>query len=598
MFFINFFVQSKREDFYRVFIKYLELILMSSQEINPIMNNSLQFVAQFINQLEDDDNTCPFLMKIFDFLCQKHDAERTEYRASVCCLFDLLMNGINDFVLTKKMYKKMTDVLLTRMNDDSPEVRVQAINALQRLQEPKEKECIIENAYINKLSNDPSPNVKKVIIKNLRRNKKCIDAVIKQLESSNENIKREAYLFLCKMTPSDIDAKNCHDIIKNGLNDCDKIVNIIKRMLLPIWYPNYIENILDFLKNLDVSSDPVCCNIIFESVLPNISLDCLLKQLPIDPKTKSIPIDLLTIESVFFWASLINYFLKLHDMTVVGLMLPELTQLCIYINDFKNIAINRMKNDSVQSKDLFILSQLIDITERFNLFNNETGCLSSLLDNILSSDFYDAHFIVKIVEYYKHLVTDVPSRIDNLSRIIGRIQRPTVPPVGDNNDELGLEDADEEKLDTKTMLKCLAITHIMMQGSPVTEISPAMKNIFNEIILPSVDHENSLVQGMSIKTIGSWLLLNRFLAKKHFRRLTNFFFIISDIPSEKWLLVLNIIFSLLEKYGLDFFGLEINDDINMLNKNQRDITINLLKSCYSNENILKFLVGLVDYKVI
>ena len=52
--------------------------------------------------------------------------------------------------------------MLERLKDKVAEIRAQAVNALQRLQDPKDDQCPIIKAFIFHMGCDPSPIVRKV----------------------------------------------------------------------------------------------------------------------------------------------------------------------------------------------------------------------------------------------------------------------------------------------------------------------------------------------------------------------------------------------------------------------------------------------------
>ena len=55
------------------------------------------------------------------------------------------------------MWELLQETMLCRMTDKIPVVRVQAINALTRLQDPTDMDCPIIQAYLQHMNCDSSP---------------------------------------------------------------------------------------------------------------------------------------------------------------------------------------------------------------------------------------------------------------------------------------------------------------------------------------------------------------------------------------------------------------------------------------------------------
>ena len=60
----------------------------------------------------------------------------------MCQLVNSILNSMGESAsLDDDLFGKIYDTMLQRLMDKKPEVRVQAIHALNRLQDPRNKEC-------------------------------------------------------------------------------------------------------------------------------------------------------------------------------------------------------------------------------------------------------------------------------------------------------------------------------------------------------------------------------------------------------------------------------------------------------------------------
>lgn len=103
----------------------------------------------------------PFLRGFFDWLLDHHEVESSGARLKVCMLVNRLLKLLGEEAeIDDELYQKIYDNMLERLKDKVAEIRAQAVNALQRLQDPKDDQCPIIKAFIFHMACDPSPMVK------------------------------------------------------------------------------------------------------------------------------------------------------------------------------------------------------------------------------------------------------------------------------------------------------------------------------------------------------------------------------------------------------------------------------------------------------
>ena len=77
---------------------------------------------------------------------QNHNANDKAVRFRCCLLVKKLLNSMGDDAqLDDTLYDKIYECMLQRLRDKFPVVRVQAVLAMGRLQDPTDKDCPVIN---------------------------------------------------------------------------------------------------------------------------------------------------------------------------------------------------------------------------------------------------------------------------------------------------------------------------------------------------------------------------------------------------------------------------------------------------------------------
>ena len=106
------------------------------------------------------------MRKLFDWLLDHHRVEGSQARLRICLLINHLFKLMGEnATIDDHFYNKIYDNMLERLKDRSADIRSQAVTALQRLQDPKTEDCPIIEAYVHHLAKDPSPIVRKTVLK-------------------------------------------------------------------------------------------------------------------------------------------------------------------------------------------------------------------------------------------------------------------------------------------------------------------------------------------------------------------------------------------------------------------------------------------------
>jgi condensin complex subunit 3 len=80
------------------------------------------------------------------FVLQSHNAGEGAVRFRVCQLVNKVLNAMGeDVAIDDALYERLHHAMLQRLRDKMPAVRVQAVLAVTRLQDPRDNDCPVIN---------------------------------------------------------------------------------------------------------------------------------------------------------------------------------------------------------------------------------------------------------------------------------------------------------------------------------------------------------------------------------------------------------------------------------------------------------------------
>ncbi|KAF7992363.1 hypothetical protein HCN44_001688 [Aphidius gifuensis] len=588
------------DEFYEAYERCIKIPLSYVQK-ETLIENALEFGALFAVKVtpeveDDDDEVSPFLKRVFDFILEKHSAKLPGVRYRICYFLNLILNSMGDNAyLSDELCNDIIAAMHKRMKDKSAKVRVQAVYALHRMQEPGDDECEVIDAYIYHLAHDPSSDVRKAIIKNIGRNKKTLQSVIERIHDIDYSVRKMAYLFLTKITPKSFKIKQRREILNNGLRDKnDEVSKIVREILLKAWLLYYDNEITKFLYALDTEIATDLGINVLNNLFKVLTVDDLIEQLPLDQDKKLIPIDKLSSENVLFWHCFSKYLQESKLTELFDQTLPELSYFCDHIRQYgENIVNNESTEDEEKITEQAILCQLFEMTKLYDL-SDEVGRnrLKQLIEDTLISEIPELKLTEVIVEIYEKVVPNITSRVNTLTHIISDIRMPLR-----HSDDINLQSGDEEKNDSYTMSKCLGIMCAMLRSPTITSVTPIIRNLFNSVALTSVEHDDKYVQIQALNAVGLCLFLDSELAQKH---IPMFFMVFTDSDNdfhEHWIMSLGIIFDLFLKHGLDHFNLVDPADDDEDDDNEKTTSFEASQLDTPNNHVIKMLLALFHYEV-
>ena len=84
----------------------------------------------------------------------------------------------DDAVIDDDLADRIFESMLTRLHDKFPAVRVQAVAAISRLQDPTDPECAVLSTYLKLMSCDSSAEVRRAVLLNIALSTQTLEGVI------------------------------------------------------------------------------------------------------------------------------------------------------------------------------------------------------------------------------------------------------------------------------------------------------------------------------------------------------------------------------------------------------------------------------------
>lgn len=142
-----------------------------------------------------------------------------------------------------------------RIKDIRWEVRLQAVEALVRLQEPSDLECPAIRAYLQSIY-DPHPQVRKEVVLKMAPTLMTAARIVERIRDVNEAVRHAAFLKCAQMGPKLIRIIDRRAILLQGfVEEVEKVKNIFEKHFLPKWLHFYNGNFIEFIKSINLDAD-------------------------------------------------------------------------------------------------------------------------------------------------------------------------------------------------------------------------------------------------------------------------------------------------------------------------------------------------------
>lgn len=134
-----------KEKFLDCFVNCLKVVLIHGERENSV-NCCLDFAAKFVASFEigkdAEEDSDPFFTGMFDFLLSNHNVKSQAVRFRVCQFINRVLDELSDSAaINSDLFDRIYETMLERVQDRIASVRIQAVIALQRLQNPASDDC-------------------------------------------------------------------------------------------------------------------------------------------------------------------------------------------------------------------------------------------------------------------------------------------------------------------------------------------------------------------------------------------------------------------------------------------------------------------------
>lgn len=204
-------------------------IWMRFDESNTFANVGLNFMAKFLTSFNDDDETHPVLVKTFEFLLSTVSPV-TVIRFRLVQFVNLILGSMQaDAAMDESICNNIMKYMTDRLKDYTSSVRVQAVQALQRLQVPENPDDVIVRLYLFHLANDTSAKVRQAVITAIGRNFHTIPSIMERLWDVDERVRRHTYLQMSSYPVKSYKVVQRITFLEQGLNDDAEAVRKVRR---------------------------------------------------------------------------------------------------------------------------------------------------------------------------------------------------------------------------------------------------------------------------------------------------------------------------------------------------------------------------------
>ncbi|XP_064305277.1 condensin complex subunit 3 isoform X1 [Phalacrocorax carbo] len=436
-----------KEDFHEKFINFLKYAMIIYRR-EPAVEQVINFVAKFVisfYQMEKEDGSeegeedNSLLNYVFNFLLESHKANSHAVRFRTCQLVNKILGNMPENAqIDDDLFDKINEAMLIRLQDKFSNVRIQAVLALSRLQDPKDENCPVVNIYSTLLENDSNSEVRRAVLSCIAPSARTLPKIVGRTMDVKEGVRKQAYEVLAeKVHMRALSIAQRVKLLQQGLNDrSDAVKEVIKKKLLQAWLQFTEGDVLELLHRLDVENCPEVAGPVLNALFSSSPLQDFVQNCKNLDSRKLMQLEDLTAENVLYWRCLCEYLKSKGEEgeDLLEQMLPEPAIYADYLlSYFKNIPVlsEEQREDFTCFENLmtkeFIGQQLIHIIGCMD--TTEEGGRKHLLvtlQKILTLPTTSTAFISLLTERLLTIVQDDDRRIQTIAEIISEVHEPIV----------------------------------------------------------------------------------------------------------------------------------------------------------------------------
>ncbi|XP_009696324.1 PREDICTED: condensin complex subunit 3-like, partial [Cariama cristata] len=307
-----------KEDFHEKFIHFLKYAMIIYRR-EPAVEQVINFVAKFVTsfyQMEKEDGSEEgeednlLLNYVFNFLLESHNANSHAVRFRTCQLVNKVLGNMPENAqIDDDLFDKINEAMLIRLKDKFSNVRIQAVLALSRLQDPKDENCPVVNIYNTLLENDSNSEVRRAVLSCIAPSARTLPKIIGRTMDVKEAVRKLAYEVLAeKVHMRALSIAQRVKLLQQGLNDrSDAVKEVMKKKLLQAWLQLTEGDVLELLHRLDVENCPEVAIPVLNALFSLSPLHDFVQNCKNLDSRKLIPLEDLTAENVLYWRCLCEY---------------------------------------------------------------------------------------------------------------------------------------------------------------------------------------------------------------------------------------------------------------------------------------------------
>eukprot|EP01080_Neovahlkampfia_damariscottae_P012834 gene12834-7184_t len=387
----------------------------------------IQFIVKFAATSEEkpENFCCSLILKLLPLTNCKEKAVRFR----TCQIISGIISELPDEAeVEDEFWNELIEVLLPRLKDKIPIVRMYAVSSLARLQDPSDEEDDILNEFFRLLSHDSNKDVRKTVLMNIEITKLTLPKILERTRDVKDDVRITAFeTLLSKVAMKKLTISQRVKLLKEGLNDRNEKVKESCIKLSQTWLNQMEMDILKFLDCLDIEYNVEECELV---------LDCLFEVEKF--KNVSVEIQNLNPSSVFFWRRKCDFLKKKNEEDLLDENLLSITKFCELLIYYQT--------ENIQE---FVVKELLKLSKHLD-FGDEIGRrnIHKLLNEMLIAFTLPELYVKEIVQ---SLVIIVNSKDELTSTIIGAIDELRKAA----NEGAVKESTEEEKEIVETKLKKL-----------------------------------------------------------------------------------------------------------------------------------------------
>ncbi|XP_022086528.1 condensin complex subunit 3-like isoform X2 [Acanthaster planci] len=412
----------------------------------PAVERTLDFVARFaasfavaVNSGDETEEELPqtpannFMVFLFAFLLQHHNARDRAVRFRVCQMINKLLVSLGDEAqIDEDLYEQIYDSMLIRLHDKFPAVRTQAVTAVARLQDPSDVDCPVIAAYMHLIEHDVNYEVRRAVLLSISMSTRTLPKILDRTRDVKDTIRKAAFQVLAeKVHIKALTIAQRVQLLQDGLTDrSDMVRDTCSGKLLQAWLRIFDGNVLELLGCLDVENSCKTAELALDFVLGKAQPQDLVDNFDLLDKTYVIPVDKLTCESALYWQCLCS-FLKgqgAEGEVLLDRMLPNVTIFSDYIRSFldklKSTALNETEVEETLKQE-FVAQQLLRLCGILDL-SDEVGRkhLDGMIRDMLTAPHIPASLVPLLVSHFAVLHPGDEEQVTLMAEIIADVREP------------------------------------------------------------------------------------------------------------------------------------------------------------------------------